>query len=117
VLGRIPGPGLRQARPNGKFGITCQTVDPKNFEDLYTFDNQFMQMALQTDYLHAGSSARRLHPRRERHLRFNRQWSTAWTDSLLLSAASSRSRARGAPGSVTFRGHDMLQLKVQAQLK
>jgi len=118
VLGRIPGtPDCDKPGPNGKFGITCQTVDPKNFEDLYTFDNQFMQMALQTDYLHG-----RLEPRAVFILdvsgifAFNPSVVYRLTDSLLLSAAYVAIESSRRAGLGNFRGHDMLQLKVQAQL-
>jgi hypothetical protein len=118
VLGRIPGTAdCDKPGPDGKFGITCQTVNPKNFEDQYTFDNQFLQVALQTDYLHG-----LLEPRIVTLLdvsgmfAFNPSVIYRLTDNVLLSANYVAIESSRRQGFGTFRGHDILQLRVTAQL-
>src|SRR5205809_477536 len=118
VLGRIPGtPDCDKPGPNGQFGPTCQTVNPKHFEDLYKFDNQFMQVALQTDYLHG-----KLETRMTAILdvsgifAFNPSLVYRLTDNVLLSANYVAIESSRRAGLGTFRGHDILQFKVQAQL-
>jgi len=118
VIGRIPGtPDCDKPGANGKFPITCQTINPKNFEDQYKFDNQFLQIALQTDYLHG-----RLEPRLVAILDvtgifgFSPSVVYRLTDNVLLSANYVAIESSRRAGLGTFRGHDILQLKVQAQL-
>ena len=118
VIGRIPGtPDCDKPGANGKFPITCQTINPKNFEDQYKFDNQFLQIALQTDYLHG-----RLEPRLVAILDvtgifgFSPSVVYRLTDNVLLSANYVAIEGSRRAGLATFRGHDILQLKVQAQL-
>ena len=118
VIGRIPGtPDCDKPGPNGKFLITCQKVDPKNFEDLKKFDNQFLQIALQTDYMHG-----RLEPRLVAILDVSGIFAFApsvtyrLTDNLILGANYVAIEASRRAGLGTFRGHDMLQLRVTAQL-
>ncbi|HYY06085.1 MAG TPA: hypothetical protein VE997_05875, partial [Candidatus Limnocylindria bacterium] len=118
VIGRIPGvKGCEKPGPNGKFSIFCQKANTKGFEDLYTFDNQFLQIALQTDYLHG-----KLEPRLVALLDvsgifgFNPSVVYRLTDNLLLSASYVAIEGSRRAGLATFRGHDILQLKVQAQL-
>ena len=118
VIGRIPGtPDCDKPGANGKFPITCQTINPKNFEDQYKFDNQFLQIALQTDYLHG-----RLEPRLVAILDVTGIFGLApsvvyrLTDNVLLSANYVAIEGSRRAGLATFRGHDILQLKVQAQL-
>jgi len=118
VIGRIPGtPDCDKPGANGKFPITCQTINPKNFEDQYKFDNQFLQIALQTDYLHG-----KLEPRVVAILDvtgifgFSPSVVYRLTDNVLLSANYVAIEGSRRAGLATFRGHDILQLKVQAQL-
>ena len=118
VLGRIPGtPDCDKPGANGKFGLTCQTVNPKNFEDLYTIDNQFLQVALQTDYMHG-----LLEPRIVALLdvsgmfAFNPSVIYRLTDNVLLSATYVAIESSRRAGFGAFRGHDILQLRVTAQL-
>src|SRR5437867_3586774 len=118
VVGRIPGvAGCEKPGADGKFSILCQKVDPKNFEDQYKFDNQFMQIALQTDYLHG-----RLEPRLVAILDVTGIFGLApsvvyrLTDNVLLSANYVAIEGSRRAGLATFRGHDILQFKVQAQL-
>ncbi|TMB04245.1 MAG: hypothetical protein E6J57_01950 [Deltaproteobacteria bacterium] len=118
VVGRIPGvAGCEKPGADGKFSILCQKVDPKNFEDQYKFDNQFMQIALQTDYLHG-----RLEPRLVALLDVTGIFGLApsvvyrLTDNVLLSANYVAIEGSRRAGLATFRGHDILQFKVQAQL-
>ncbi len=118
VIGRIPGTAdCDKPGANGKFPITCQTVNPKNFEDLYTFDNQFLQVALQTDYLHG-----KLEPRVVALLdvsgifAFNPSVVYRLTDNVLLSANYVAIESSRRAGFGAFRGHDILQLRVTAQL-
>ena len=118
VIGRIPGtPDCDKPGANGKFPITCQTINPKNFEDQYKFDNQFLQIALQTDYLHG-----RLEPRLVAILDvtgifgFSPSVVYRLTDNVLLSANYVAIEGSRRAGLATFRGHDILQFKVQAQL-
>jgi hypothetical protein len=118
VIGRIPGvKGCEKPGPNGQFSVFCQKVNPKNFEDLYTFDNQFLQVALQTDYLHG-----KLEPRLVTLLdvsgmfAFNPSVLYRLTDNLLLTASYVAIESSRRAGFAAFRGHDMLQLRVTAQL-
>ncbi len=118
VLGRIPGtPDCDKPGSNGQFFITCQKVNPKAFEDQYKFDNQFMQISLQTDYLHG-----KLEPRLVAILdvsgifAFNPSLVYRLTDNVLLSADYVAIESSRRAGLGTFRGHDILQFKVQAQL-
>src|SRR5207249_558407 len=112
--GQVPGdkPGS-----NGQFFVTCQKVNPKAFEDQYKFDNQFMQVSLQTDYLHG-----KLEPRLVAILdvsgifAFNPSLVYRLTDNVLLSADYVAIEISRRAGLGTFRGHDILQFKVQAQL-
>jgi len=118
VLGRIPGvPGCEKPGPNGQFSPLCQKANTKGFEDQYKFDNQFMQIALQTDYLHG-----KLEPRVVAILDVSGIFGFApsvvyrLTDNVLLSASYVAIEGSRRAGLATFRGHDILQLKVQAQL-
>ena len=113
-----PGhPDCDKPGSNGQFFITCQKVNPKAFEDQYKFDNQFMQVSLQTDYLHG-----KLEPRLVAILdvsgifAFNPSLVYRLTDNVLLSADYVAIESSRRAGLGTFRGHDILQFKVQAQL-
>jgi len=76
-----------------------------------------MQIALQTDYLHG-----RLEPRLVAILdvsgifAFDPSVVYRLTDNLLLSATYIAIESSRRAGLGNFRGHDMLQLRVQAQL-
>jgi len=77
VLDRIPGtPDCDKPGPTGSSGSPARR-STRELRGLYTFDNQFMQMALQTDYLHGRLERAPSSSSTERHLAFNPSWSTA----------------------------------------
>jgi hypothetical protein len=95
----------------------CRIAPAKNFEDLYAFDNDYLSIALQTDYMHG-----RLQPRlvllawASGIFGFQPMVTYRLNDNLLLSAAwdgvaASRKAILGA-----FRAHDMAQLRITYQL-
>ena len=110
-------PSCQKPGPDGKFPITCPTAPTKNFEDLYRFDNLFLQIALQTDYMHG-----RLQPRIVAILdatgifAFAPSLTYRFTDNILGSATFLGISASRRAGLATFRGHDMLQVRMTYQL-
>lgn len=97
--------------------VLCQTVNPKNFEDEYVFDNLFFQFALQTDYLHG-----RLTPRIVSIIDVSGIFAFAPSvtyrinDSLLANVTYLAIESSRRTGLGTFRGHDMAQIRLTYQL-
>jgi hypothetical protein len=95
----------------------CRTAPAKNFEDQKAFDNDYLSVALLTDYLHG-----RLEPRlvmlfwASGIYGFQPMLTYRVNDNLLLSATyvAIESSRRAILG--TFRAHDMAQLRVTFQL-
>jgi hypothetical protein len=115
-LGPIPGNPLcqgAQARTNP----LCIHVDPHDFEDAYQYEG-FLQTTVQTDYMHG-----KLNPRITVIADISGIFGFApslvyrITDNLLVSASYLAIESTGRKaGLATFRAHDMLQLRVTAQL-
>ena len=95
----------------------CRVAPAKNFEDLKAFDNDYLSIALLTDYMHG-----RLEPRlvvlawASGIFGFQPMLTYRLTDNVLMSAtwvaiAASRRAILG-----TFRDHDMVQLRMTFQL-
>jgi len=95
----------------------CRIAPAKNFEDLKAFDNDYLSVALQTDYLHG-----RLEPRIVVLLwgsgiyGFQPLVTYRLTDNVLLTGTwvAIEGSRRAILG--TFRGHDMVQLRLTFQL-
>jgi hypothetical protein len=95
----------------------CQVAPPKNFEDAKAFDSDYLTLALQTDYMHG-----LLEPRIVMLIwasgiyAFSPTVTYRFNDNLLFSATylAIESSRRALLG--TFRGHDMVQLRVTFQL-
>jgi Protein of unknown function (DUF1302) len=95
----------------------CRTAPAKNFEDLKAFDNDYLSIALLTDYMHG-----RLEPRivalawASGIFGFQPMLTYRVNDNLLLSATyiAIESSRRAILG--TFRAHDMAQLRMTFQL-
>jgi hypothetical protein len=113
-LGRVPGvPGCEKP----PFGIQCQVVNPKDFENQYSVDNLFLQTTLQTDYLHG-----KLEPRITMILDVQGIFGFAPSvtyrinDSFLFSGTYLAIEGSRRAGLAVFRGHDMVQLRLTYQL-
>ncbi len=95
----------------------CRVAPAKNFEDQKAFDNDYLSIALLTDYMHG-----RIEPRlvvlawASGIFGFQPMVTYRYTDNLLFSATyvAIESSRRAILG--TFRGHDMAQLRVTFQL-
>ena len=95
----------------------CRIAPAKNFEDLKAFDNDYLSVALLTDYMHG-----RLEPRlvvlawASGMFGFQPMLTYRLTDNLLASATwvAIESSRRAILG--TFRAHDMVQLRMTFQL-
>jgi hypothetical protein len=95
----------------------CVFTDPHDYEDAYQYEG-FLNTTIQTDYMHG-----RLSPRITVITDISGIFGMApslvfrLTDNLLLSANYLAIESTGRKsGLATFRGHDMLQLRVTAQL-
>ena len=108
---------LRVCSPVALASNQCRIAPAKNFEDLYAFDNDYLSVALLTDYLHG-----RLEPRivvlawASGTFGFQPLVTYRINDSFLLSGAwvAIESSRRSILG--TFRAHDMVQLRLTFQL-
>ena len=95
----------------------CRIAPAKNFEDMKAFDNDYLSVALQTDYLHG-----RLEPRivvliwGSGIYGFQPLVTYRLTDNVLLTGTwvAIEGSRRAILG--TFRGHDMVQLRLTFQL-
>jgi len=102
---------------SGRETGACVIAPAKNFEDMKAFDNDFLTVALLTDYMHG-----RLEPRivilvwASGIYGFQPLITYRLTDNWLLSAqyVAIESSRRAILG--TFRGHDMAQLRLTFQL-
>jgi hypothetical protein len=95
----------------------CRIAPAKNFEDLKAFDNDYLSVALLTDYMHG-----RLEPRlvvlawASGIFGFQPMLTYRVNDNVILSATYLAIEASRRAILGTFRGHDMAQLKVTFQL-
>jgi hypothetical protein len=95
----------------------CRVAPAKNFEDLKGFDNDYLSVALLTDYLHG-----RLEPRlvmlfwASGIFGFQPMITYRVNDNVLLSATYAAVEASRRAILGTFRAHDMVQLRVTLQL-
>jgi hypothetical protein len=115
-VGPLPGNPLcrgEQARSN----VLCVQIDPHDYEDAYQYEG-FLQTTVQTDYMHG-----KLSPRITVITDISGIFAFAPSliyrinDNLLLSATYLAIESTGRKAGIgTFRGHDMLQLRVTAQL-
>jgi hypothetical protein len=116
VNGPIPGNALcqgRQARTNP----LCVQIRPHDYEDAYQYEG-FLTTTVQTDYLH-GKLTPRITVITDVSGIFGFAPSVVYrvTDNLLLSMNYLAIESTGRKsGLATFRAHDMLQLRVTAQL-
>ena len=110
-----PGhPQTRQADPNDQLSVY---VDPNDFEDQYLFEG-FFQLALQTDYLHGRLNTRLVAIADISGIfGFAPQMTYRFTDNLLgqVNYLNIYAPSRKA-GLGTFRAHDMVQMRLTAQL-
>ena len=102
--------------PDGKFPLACQVAPAKNFEDEYEIE-QFLQLALQTDYLHG-----RLEPRLVSILDpsgifgFQTSITYRFTDYLLGNLTFVAIEGSRKAGLAVFRDRDQVQMKMIYQL-
>src|SRR4029077_6439384 len=95
----------------------CRIAPAKNFEDIHAFDNDYLSVALLTDYMHG-----RLEPRlvvlawASGIFGFQPMLTYRINDNVLLSGTyvAVESSRRAILG--TFRAHDMVQLRLTFQL-
>jgi hypothetical protein len=116
VSGPISGNALCQGKAARKSPL-CVQIDPHNYEDAYQYEG-FIQTTLQTDYLH-GTLSPRLTAITDLSgmFAFSTGLTYRLTDNVLLSGAYLAIATAGRKAGIgTFRGHDMVQLKVQVQL-
>jgi hypothetical protein len=110
-----PGhPQTRQADPANQLSVF---VDPHDFEDQYLFEG-FAQFALQTDYLHGRLNTRLVAITGiDGVFGFAPQLTYRFTDNLLgqVNYLNIYAPSRKA-GLGTFRAHDMVQMRLTAQL-
>ncbi len=113
----IPGVAVCAHRPpDGKFPLACQQAPAKNFEDEYEVE-QFLQVALQTDYLHG-----RLEPRIVSILDpsgifgFQTSFTYRFTDYLLGNVTFVAVEGSRKAGLAVFRDRDQVQMKMIYQL-
>ena len=112
-----PIPGVSGCRGAAAYGNPlCVKIDPHNFEDQYKFEG-FFQTAFQTDYLHG-----RLQPRMviitdvSGIFGFQLANQFRFTDNLLGSITYLAIEGSRRAGLATFRGHDMVQMRLTYQL-
>ena len=113
----IPGVAVCAHRPpDGKFPLACQQAPAKNFEDEYEVE-QFLQVAVQTDYLHG-----RLEPRIVSILDpsgifgFQTSITYRFTDYLLGNVTFVAVEGSRKAGLAVFRDRDQVQMKMIYQL-
>ena len=95
----------------------CRVAYAKDYEDQYAFDNDFLSVALQTDYMHG-----RLEPRlvllawASGIFGFQPMLTYRLNDNFLLSGTYAAVAASRRAILGTFEAHDMLQLRLTYQL-
>jgi hypothetical protein len=116
VNGPIAGNALCQGRAS-RTSPLCVQINDKSFEDAYQYEG-FANWTVQTDYLH-GTLSPRLTIITDVSGIFGFAPSVTYriTDNLLVSATYLGIESTGRKaGLATFRAHDMVQLRVTAQL-
>ncbi len=113
---RIPGVAACDP-PTAGTAPFCLRAPPKNFEDRKKFDSNFLQIALQTDYLHGRLSPRLVIIADVSGI-FGFAPSTVYrfSDNFLGSVTYLAIAASRRAGLGTFRAHDMVQLRLTYQL-
>ena len=115
--GKLAGNPLCADAAASRTNPLCQYVDPHDYEDAYQYEG-FLQTTVRTDYMHG-----KLEPQLtiisdvSGIFAFAPAVSYRITDNLFVSGTYLAIESTGRKTGIgTFRGHDMLQLRVTAQL-